>query len=65
MAYFQDLPEEYQDKIFNGLKENPEELDTDLGDDYTDEELNEAVDDFINCHNNQEEVKEWVELYCL
>lgn len=65
MAYFQDLPEEYKDKIFNGLKDNPEELDTDLGNDYTEEELNEAVDDFINCHNNQEEVKEWVELYCL
>ena len=65
MAYFEDLPDEYKDSIWEGMRQFPSLLDVDLDDNYTIEELDEAVDDYINCNNNETEVQEWVIKYCL
>ncbi len=59
MAYFQDLPEEYQEKIFEGLKK-------DLIEDSDEPEyIDEEVDNHINCLNYASKIKEWVIEYCL
>ena len=59
MSYFQDLPQEYQDQIFEAHKKEF------LAEGEDPKFADEITDDYINCHNNAKEVKEWVNEYCL
>lgn len=61
MAYFEDLPKEYQDKIIEGLKK-------DLMKDLEKSErkhIIEEVNNHINVNNDHESIKKFVVKYCL
>ena len=61
MAYFQDLPEDYQNKIVSALRNEGEVVDV-----LDDEDcILEATHDYINCNNTEKNVSEWVNSYCL
>lgn len=59
--FFQDLPDEFQHKIFEGLKKDLKNLQLELKYKNT----GEFIDNHINCNNTQLQIKEWVNRYCL
>ena len=66
MTYYQDLPVEYQNTIFETLKERLKQDAEDQGYDTNNgDHMIEFVDDYINCNNTKENVREWVNEYCL
>ena len=61
MKYFQDLSEEQQEAIWQGLKNDKE-----LKQEAEDEGLvcdDEYIDDYINRLNTSENVEEWLKIY--
>ena len=61
MKFYQDLPEEYQEMIFEGLKK---ELKKEMKE-HGQNNITEFVDDWINCNNTPNQVKKWFNDYCL
>jgi hypothetical protein len=62
--FFQDLPEDWRDKIFQGLLKDLREDARDEGLDPDDEDVMwEHVDYYINVHNNHTYVDDWLNTY--
>lgn len=61
MAYFEDLPEEYQNKIIEGLKKS---IIKDLEKSER-KHIMEEVNNHINVNNDHESIKRFVNDYCL
>ena len=58
--FFEDISEKKQEAIIEYLKDHQDELDTDVHD-ANEDELMEAIDDHINCHNNTDWILEMLD----
>ena len=65
MTFFQDLPIEYQEQIYFGLKNNQHIRKNCQDEGYSLSNIGEYVDDYINRNNTPTDVKRWLENYCL
>ena len=59
--YFQNLPQEFQERIINGLKKDLKNLARAEGYNCN----NEYIDDYINRNNDHDTVRNWINCYCL